>query len=60
MTRTEKSLRPNQGHGDSYVRKSRSICRFLYALEVVSSPNTDQQNVELICNDKQRKHSLGN
>ena len=44
MTRTEE-LRPNQGHGNSYVRKFRSICRFLYVLEVASSPGTDQQNV---------------
>ena len=56
-----KPLRPNQErHGDSYMRKSSSICRFLYALEVASSPNTDQQHAEFIFPDKQHKYSVGN
>lgn len=59
MTKIEN--RPNQGpHRDSYVRKSCNICRFLYAVEVASSPNSDQQNAELVFADKQHKHSVGN
>lgn len=60
MSRMEKRDTNQEQPGDSCLRKSSNFCRFLPAIEGTSSPNTDQQNAELIFTDKQHKHSVGN